>query len=87
MEEEDRYLTGETDPFISSEEAIVVCPVEERDETDDLPPLDESVESTEDFREDMLETLLTLEMLCAPISVATVDPRAVIKGRLALYIL
>lgn len=81
MEEEDGYLTGETDPFImdNSEEAMVVCPVEERDERVVLPPLDESVESTEVFTEDRLEMLLA--------SVATVDPRAVLKGRLELYML
>lgn len=39
MEEEDGYLTGETDPFIidSSEEAMVVWPADERDERGDLP--------------------------------------------------
>lgn len=87
MEEEDGYLTGETDPFISSEEAMVVCPVEERDERDDLPPLDESVESTDVFKEDMLEMLLTEERLSAPVSVATVEPSTVLKGRLELYML
>lgn len=81
MEEEDGYLTGETDPFImdSSEEAMVVCPVEERDERDVRPPLDESVESTEVFKEERLEMLLTGDV---PASVA--DPRAVLKGRLEL---
>lgn len=84
--EEDGYLTGETDPFImdNSEEGTVVCPVEERDERDVLPPLDESVESTEVFKDDKLEMLLTEG---APVSVATVDPRAVLKGRLELYML
>lgn len=88
MEEEDGYLTGETDPFNvdNSEEAMVVCPVEERDERVDLPPLDESVES-EVFKEDMLEMFLTEERLSAVASVATVDPRAVLKGRLELYML
>lgn len=87
MEEADGYFTGETDPFImdSSEEAMVVCPVEERDERDVLPPLDESVESTEVLREDRLEMLLTEETL--GVSVAIVDPRAVLKGRLELYML
>lgn len=89
MEEEDGYLTGETDPFImdNSEEAIVVCPVEERDERDDLPPRDESVESMEVFKEERPETLLTEERLGAPESVPSVDPSAVLKGRLALYML
>lgn len=87
MEEADGYFTGETDPFImdNSEEAMVVCPVEEREERDVLPPLDESVESTEVFREDRLEMLLTEETL--GVSVAIVDPRAVLKGRLELYML
>lgn len=89
MEEEDGYLTGETDPFImdNSEEAMVVFPVEERDGREDLPPRDESVESTEVFKEDRLEMLLTGERLGAPASVTTVDPRAVLKGRLELYML
>lgn len=89
MEEDDGYLTGESDPFImdNSEEVMVVCPVEERDDRDVLPPLDESVESTEVFKEDRLEMLLTGERLGAPASVATVDPRAVLKGRLELYML
>lgn len=89
MEEVDGYFIGETDPFImdNSEEAMVVCPVEERDERDVLPPLDESVESTEVFKEDRLEMLLTEERLGAPISVAIVDPRVVLKGRLELYML
>lgn len=89
MEEVDGYLAGGTDPFImdSSEEAMVVCPVEERDEREDLPPLDESVESTEVFKDDRLEMLLTVERLGTPVSVAAVDPSAVLKGRLELYML
>lgn len=81
MEEEDGYLIGETDPFIvdNSEEAMVVCPVEESDEREVLPPLDESVESTEVFNEDRPDMLLTEE------SVTIVDPRAVLKGKLELY--
>lgn len=60
MEEGDGYLTGETDPFImdNSEEGMVVCPVEDRDGRDDRPPRDESVESTEVFKEDRLEMVL-----------------------------
>lgn len=89
MEEEDGYLTGESDPFImdSSEEAMVVCPVEERDERVDLPTLEERVESTEVFKEDKLEMLLTGESLGTPESDETVDPRAVLKGRFELYML
>lgn len=84
MEEEDGYLTGEADPFISSEEAMVVCPVEESEESDDLPPRDESVESTEVFKVDRQEMLLTEEKFGAPESDVTVDSRAVLKGRLEL---
>lgn len=89
MEEDDGYLTGDNDPFImdNSEEAMVVCPVEERDERDVLPPLDESGESTEVFKEDRLEMLLTEERAGAPTSVAAVVPRAVLKGRFELYML
>lgn len=81
MEEEDAYLIGETDPFIvdNSEEAMVVCPVEESDEREVLPPLDASVESTEVFNEDRPDMLLT------EASVTIVDPRAVLKGKLELY--
>lgn len=85
VEEDDGYLTGETDPFMSSEEAMVVCPVEERDEREDLPPLNESVESTEVFKDDRLEILLTEERLVATASIATVD--AITKGMLELYML
>lgn len=60
---------------------MVVWPVEERDDRDVLPPRDDSVESTEVFREDKLEMLLTGEWT------ASVDPRAVLKGRLELYML
>lgn len=63
---------------------MVVCPVEERDERDDLPPREESVESAEVFKEDRLEMLLTEGRLGAPASVTT---RAVLNGRLALYML
>lgn len=84
MDEELELLTGETDPFIISEEAMVVSPVEERDERDVLPPRDEGVESTEVFREDRLDMLLTEDRLCTPVSVAAVDPREVLKGRLEL---
>lgn len=88
MEEEDGYLTGETDPFImENSEGTVVWPVEETDEREVLPPRDESVESTDVFKEDRLEMLLTEEIGSAPASVATVDPRAVLKGRLEVYIL
>lgn len=85
VEEDDGYLTGEADPFMSSEEAMVVCPVEERDEREDLPPLNESVESTEVFKDDRLEILLTEERLVATASIATVDART--KGMLELYML
>lgn len=89
MEEEDWYLTGETDPFIidSSEEAMVVCPVEERDERDDLPPRDARVESMDVFIEDRLEMVLTDERGGTPVSVTAVDPKAVLKGRVELYML
>lgn len=75
VEEEDGYLTGETDPFImdSSEEAMVVWPVEERDERDDLPPHEASVESADVFREDRLEMFLTEGG--AGGTVTAVDPR------------
>ena len=88
MEEDDGYLTGDTDPFImeNSEDAMVVWPAEERDETDVLPPRDESVDSTGVFKEDILEMLLTEERVAAA-SVTTVDPRAVLKGILELYML
>lgn len=89
MEEVEGYLTGDSDPFImeSSEDAMVVCPVEEREESVDLPTLEERVESTEVFKEDKLEMLLTGESLGTAESDETADPRAVLKGRFELYML
>lgn len=86
VEEEEGYLTGESDPFImeTSEEGMVVCPVEESDERVVLPARDESVESTEVFKEDKLEMLFTGESLDPPVSVGTVDPRVLLKGKLEL---
>lgn len=84
VEEEEEYLTGEPDPFISSEDAAVVCPVEEMDEGEDFPPLEESIESTEVFKEDMLETFLRDGGMETPESVA---PRADLKVRLDVYML
>lgn len=83
-EEEDGCLTGEPDPFISSEDAMVVCPAEEREEGEDFPLLEESAESPEVLTEDKLETLLTDESMGAPGSAA---PRAVFKVRLGVYML
>lgn len=87
VEDEDGYLTGESDPFImdTSEGATVVCPAEERYERVDLPPRDDSVESTDVFKEDRLEMVFTDEVLGAPESVATTDARGVLKGRLEVY--
>lgn len=84
VEEEDGYLTGDTDPFImeNSEEGMVVWPVDERGEIDVLPPLEVSVASTEVFRDERLELLFTAEKVVA--SVAAVFTRAVLKGRLEL---
>lgn len=89
MEEEEGYLTGESDPFImdTSEDAMVVCPEVERDERVDLPPRVESVESAEVFKDDKLEMVLMGEILDPPASVGAVDPRADLKGRLELYML
>lgn len=83
VEEDDGYLTGDPDPVIRSEDgATVVCPVEERDEGEDFPPLEESVESAEVFREDKLETLLRDESMAE-----SAAPRAVLKVRLEGYTL
>lgn len=90
MEDDDGYFTGETDPFImeNSEEGMVVCPVEEKEEMDVLPPRDESVESTEVFKEDKLEMLfIEGRVAAAAESVPTVDPIAGLKGKLELYML
>lgn len=54
------------DPFSSSDDGMVVCPAEEGEEMDDLPPLKDSVESTQVFRDDRLQTLLTGERLAPP---------------------
>lgn len=84
VEEDEGYLTGEPDPFISSEDAAVVCPVEEKDGGEDFPPLEESIESTEVFKEDKLETFLRDGGTETPESAA---PRAVFKVRLDVYML
>lgn len=82
VEEDDGYLTGDPDPVIRSEGAMVVCPVEEREEGVDFPALEESVESAEVFREDKLEPLLRDESMAA-----SAAPRAVLKVRLEGYTL
>lgn len=89
VEDEDGYLTGESDPFIvdKSEEAMVVCPAEEWDESDDIPPRDDNVESTDVFKEDKLEMVFTEEKVGAPESAAAMDARAVLKGGLEMYML
>lgn len=86
MEEEDAYLTGETDPFTmdSSEEAMVVWPAEERDERGDLPVRGER-ESAEGFKED--RPAFTEDRVGVPASVTMVEPRGVLYGRLELYML
>lgn len=87
MEEDDGYLTGETDPFIieKSEGGMVVCPDEDRDDIDVFPPRNETVDSTAVFREDRLEMLLTGERETPSASDKTVDPVEVLKGRLESY--
>lgn len=85
MEEEDAYLTGETDPFImdSSEEAMVVWPAEESDERGDLPVRGER--ESAGFKED--RPVLTEDRVGVPVSVTTVEPSGVLYGRLELYML
>lgn len=73
--EDDGCLTGEPEPFVSSEDAVVVCPAEEREEGEDF---------AEVLKEDKLETLLPGESTGAPASAA---PRAVLKVRLEAYML
>jgi hypothetical protein len=89
VEEDDGYLACDAEPFImdSSEEPMVVCPVEDRDEMDNFPPRDASEESTEVFIEDRPERVLTDGREGAPVSTAVADPRTVLKGRLELYML
>lgn len=65
MEEEEEGRMSE-DPFRSSDDGTVVCPAEEGEERDDFPPLKDSVESTQVFRDDRLQTLLTGERLAPP---------------------
>lgn len=85
MEEDDGYFTGETDPFCveKSEQAIVVCPFEEREEREDFPPWDASVDSTELCIKDKPERVLAEEAV--PTSVVCVEPSTVLKGRPELY--
>lgn len=69
MEEEEGYLTGDSEPFISSVEAVVVCPVMESEDSDDLPPRDDRVGSTGVFKGEMFEIFLTDDLvLGAPVS-------------------
>lgn len=65
MEEEEEGRLIE-DPFNSSDDGMVVCPAEEGEEPEDLPPLKDSVESMQVFRDDRLQTLLTGERLAPP---------------------
>lgn len=65
MEEEEEGRLSE-DPFRSSDDGTVVCPAEEGEDRDDLPPLKDSVESTQVFRDDRLQTVLTGERLAPP---------------------
>lgn len=87
VEEDDAYFTGETDPFSveKSEQAIVVCPFEERGETEDFPPWDPSVVSTELCIKDKPERVLAGERDVVPASVVCVEPSTVLNGRVELY--
>lgn len=67
VEEEEGYLTGETEPFINSEDAIVVCPAVEIEESGDLPKRDDSVGSTV-FKGEIWEMFLTADLIGEPVS-------------------
>lgn len=87
MEEDDAYFTGDTDPFCmeKSEQAIVVCPFEEIEETEDFPPWDASVDSAGICINDKPESVFVEESNVVPASVVCVAPSTVLKGRLELY--
>lgn len=59
MEEEQEEGRLREDPFSSSDDGTVVCPAEEAEERDDLPPRKDSVESAQVFSDDRLLTFLT----------------------------
>lgn len=67
VEEEEGYLTGDIELFINSEDAIVVCPVVETEESGDLLMRDD-IGSTEAFRGDILDVVLTVDLIGEPIS-------------------
>lgn len=68
VEEEEGNLTGDIEPFISSEDATVVCPIVEIEESGDLPIRDDNVGSTEVFSGEILEMLLTDDLIGEAVS-------------------
>lgn len=68
VEEEEGYLTGEIEPFINSEDAIVVCPAVEIEESGDLPIRDDNVGSTDVFKGEIWEMFLTADLIGEPVS-------------------
>lgn len=68
VEEEDGYLTGDIEPFIKSEDVIVVCPPMEIEESGDLLIRDDNVGSTEVLSGEILEMVLTLDLTGEPVS-------------------
>lgn len=68
VEEEEGYLTGDMEPFINSEDAIVVCPMVEIEESGDLPIRDDNVGSTDVFSGEILGMLLTADLIGEPVS-------------------
>lgn len=68
VEEEEGYLTGDKEPFINSEDVIVVCPTVETEESGDLPIRDDNAGSTEVFRGEILDMLLTADLTGEPVS-------------------
>jgi len=86
VEEDDAYFTGDTDPFCveKSEQAMVVCPFEEMEETEDFPPWDASVGSA-GLCNDKPEKVFVEASNVVPASVVCVAPSTVLKGRLELY--
>lgn len=68
VEEEEGYLTGDIEPFINSEDAIVVCPAVEIEESGDLLIRDDNIGSTGAFRGEILEMFLTVDLMGEAVS-------------------
>lgn len=68
VEEEEGYLTGDIEPFINSDDVIVVSPTVEIEESGVLPIRDDNVGSIEVFRGEILDMFLTVDLIGEAVS-------------------